>query len=231
MLDAARVSPGDRFLDLGCGAGGASISAKARGAVVSGLDASDNLLAIARERVPEGRFEAGELEELPYADGEFDVVFAANAIQYAEDQTQAVREAMRVTRPGGTFVIGMWCEPERCGLATVMKAVGPLMPPPPEDQPAPPPTLSAKENLLALLERGGARPTSDGEVECTFRFPDEATMLRGLNSAGIIVGLARAIGQDRLNSALAEGMEPFRQSGGDYAMSNWFRWVTCSHAA
>jgi len=54
MIDATKVGNGTRFFDAGCGGGGASIIAAERGAIISGLDASDALIAIARKRLPEG---------------------------------------------------------------------------------------------------------------------------------------------------------------------------------
>ncbi len=76
MLDAA-AGPGTRFLDAGCGAGGACVLAARRVAQVNGLDASAALLAIARQRVPDGDFRTGDLEALPFASGVFDAVIAA----------------------------------------------------------------------------------------------------------------------------------------------------------
>jgi ubiquinone/menaquinone biosynthesis C-methylase UbiE len=93
MLEAANVGPGTNLLDMGCGAGGAALMAAARGATVTGFDASENLLEVARERLPQSDFTQGDIEELPYPDNTFDVVFAANSVQYAENQEQAVREA------------------------------------------------------------------------------------------------------------------------------------------
>ncbi len=52
MLGAAKVGQGTRFFDAGCGGGGTSVLAAQRGAHVSGLDASEALIAIARKRVP-----------------------------------------------------------------------------------------------------------------------------------------------------------------------------------
>ena len=52
VMERAGVAPGKRLLDIGCGAGGALVVARRRGAEVSGLDASANLVAIARERLP-----------------------------------------------------------------------------------------------------------------------------------------------------------------------------------
>src|SRR5580700_7605066 len=68
------VGPGTRYLDVGCGAGGAAQLAAGRGAEVSGIDAADTLLAIARERTPNGSFHIGDLETLPFDDAAFDVV-------------------------------------------------------------------------------------------------------------------------------------------------------------
>ena len=65
MLDATDVGVGTAVLDAGCGGGGASVLAHGRGAVVSGLDASQPLVDVARDRVPQGEFRVGDLEMLP----------------------------------------------------------------------------------------------------------------------------------------------------------------------
>src|ERR1035438_8617774 len=62
VLEAARVGPGDRLLDAGCGAGGASVMAREWGATISACDASEALLAIAQERLPGADLKIGELE-------------------------------------------------------------------------------------------------------------------------------------------------------------------------
>ena len=85
MLSATRVGDGSRFLDAGCGAGGASLLARRLGASVTGLDASQGLLEVATERIPDSDFKLGDLEALPFPDGVFDAVIAASSIQYAED--------------------------------------------------------------------------------------------------------------------------------------------------
>src|SRR4051812_20592778 len=61
-FDRIRLQPGAQYLDAGCGAGMAAQIAAERGATVSGLDAAENLLAIARNRTPQGDFRQGELE-------------------------------------------------------------------------------------------------------------------------------------------------------------------------
>ena len=113
-LDAARVTSGTRLLDAGCGAGLLSLLASLRGAQVTALDASPGLLAIARQRLPAADVREGDLEALPFADASFDAVTAVNSLFYADDMGAAMRELVRVVRPGGRVVVTAWGPPERC---------------------------------------------------------------------------------------------------------------------
>jgi SAM-dependent methyltransferase len=223
MLDAADVGPGTKHLDMGCGAGGALVKAAARGAEVYGFDASANLLEIARERLPDVEYKQGDIEALPYPDETFDVVFAANSVQYAESQEQAVREALRVKKPDGKFVIGMWCEPERCEMSGLFKALSPDGPPP-----GAPPTLSSHENLIDLLVRAGGHVDAEGEVCCDFKFASIEDTLRCHRSAGIMQMFEQKLGADFVENAIRTTHEPFRQADGSYSLKNWFRWAVCT---
>ncbi len=111
MLDSIDTDSGSRVLDAGCGGGGASVLAAGRGAVVSGLDASEPLVEVARDRVPLGDFRVGDLEILPFADGSFDAVIAASSIQYVEDRVAALRELGRVATTDGRIAVGPLCQP------------------------------------------------------------------------------------------------------------------------
>ena len=222
MLDAAQVESGTKLLDMGCGAGGALVKAAARGADACGFDASENLLEIARERLPNVEFRQGDIESLPYPDSTFDVVFAANSVQYAENQEQAVREALRVKKPKGKFIIGMWCEPERCEMSALFKAVAPDGPPPNA-----PPTLSKRENLIGLLERAGAKVQAEGEVCCDFEFASIDYAIRCHRSAGIMQMFEKKLGAEYLENAIRTSHEPFRKPDGSYSLKNWFRWALC----
>ena len=93
VLRETAVGAGTTLLDIGCGSGMFCQMAAKLGAQVSGLDAAEPLLAIARERVPQGDFRAGEMEELPYANRTFDVVAGFNAFQFAASPSNALREA------------------------------------------------------------------------------------------------------------------------------------------
>jgi SAM-dependent methyltransferase len=85
LATAEALAPlsGLSLLDAGCGTGLALRLAAARGARVSGLDASAALLDVARGQLPDADLRVGDIEELPYDDATFDVVTASNSIQYA----------------------------------------------------------------------------------------------------------------------------------------------------
>jgi ubiquinone/menaquinone biosynthesis C-methylase UbiE len=96
VFDWFGVKAGTLYCDVGCGSGLAAQLAAERGAKVAGIDAAENLLAIARSRVPAGEFVHGDLETLPYADASFDLVTGFNSFQYAADPGAALAEARRV---------------------------------------------------------------------------------------------------------------------------------------
>src|SRR5918997_2315287 len=68
------LRPGERVLDVGCGTGVFLRMCADRAAAVTGIDASEGLLALARERVPAADLRLGDLQVLPFADDEFDLV-------------------------------------------------------------------------------------------------------------------------------------------------------------
>ena len=129
VLDAAGVGPGTRVLDVGCGSGLTLVLAARRGATPSGLDISPGLLGIARERLPQAELREGDMESLPFGDAAFDAVVGVNAFQFAGDPRRALREAARVTRPGGRVVASLFAAPERSQGTVVHEAMSALIPP------------------------------------------------------------------------------------------------------
>jgi ubiquinone/menaquinone biosynthesis C-methylase UbiE len=107
-VGALDPGPGTRLLHVGCGTGSALRIAAASGAEVAGLDASADLLTVARRRLPDADLRVADAVELPYDRGCFDQVMAFDAIRYTEPPAVAVAELARVTRPGGSVVIGLW---------------------------------------------------------------------------------------------------------------------------
>jgi len=106
-LNMFGVSEGERVLDVGCGTGFATEGLVERGADVDGLDQSAHQLAKAREKGALGsvRLVRGDAENLPYADATFDAVWSSGSIEYWPSPVDALREARRVTKPGGRVLI------------------------------------------------------------------------------------------------------------------------------
>jgi 2-polyprenyl-3-methyl-5-hydroxy-6-metoxy-1,4-benzoquinol methylase len=97
--------PCEAFLDAGCGDGRylAALAAELPQRR-AGVDLSERILETARERVP-ADFRQGNLEAIPFADGEFDVVLCSQVIEHVLDADAAVDELARVLRPNGTLII------------------------------------------------------------------------------------------------------------------------------
>lgn len=96
VLAKAGVGAGTRVCDLGCGAGLAAALAGGLGARVSGLDAAEPLLAIARRRLPDGDFHLGEIEH-PRIDGSR-WRLVANKKQEARPRTSAASVPASIAR-------------------------------------------------------------------------------------------------------------------------------------
>jgi len=94
-----------RILDVGCGAGFLANHLGALGHDVTGLDLSDDALAVAARHDPRhtDRYQKGDALNLPFADASFDVVCAMDFLEHVETPERAIAEAARVLRPSGLF--------------------------------------------------------------------------------------------------------------------------------
>jgi SAM-dependent methyltransferase len=111
------LKPGDRVIDMGCGAGRHAFEMYRRGADVIAFDQDADelagvgeLFAAMREagEVPDGAeadIKEGDALSLPFADGEFDRVVASEVLEHIPDDEAAIAELVRVLRPGGTMAV------------------------------------------------------------------------------------------------------------------------------
>lgn len=229
VLAEAQVGPGTRHLDAGCGAGMAAALSASLGAKVSGLDASTALLDIARDRTPTGDFRHGDLESLPWDDDSFDLVTGFNAFQFAGDAAQALREAARVTRPGGRVVIMTWGDPEGMEAAAHMAALKPLLPPPPPGAPGPF-ALSDEVALRGFAAAGGLTPLEVHDVDTPWHFPDLHTALRGIGSSGVAVKAVQHSGKAAFIDAMMGFLGPFRKVDGSIGFGARARYLVATPA-
>jgi ubiquinone/menaquinone biosynthesis C-methylase UbiE len=113
LLERANIQPGDRVLDLGCGTGTLALMLKraAPGAVVTGLDADEEILGIARAKADEAgldvSWDRAFAHDLPYPGASFDVVISSLMIHHLDpaQKQRTFQEIHRVLRPSGELHI------------------------------------------------------------------------------------------------------------------------------
>jgi ubiquinone/menaquinone biosynthesis C-methylase UbiE len=132
LAEAADVCAGERVLDVAAGNGNATLAAARRFAQVTSTDYVPALLEKGRERArAEGlavRFLEADAEELPFADGTFDIVLSTFGAMFAPDHARTAGEMLRVLRPGGRIGLANWT-PEGF-IGRLFKVIGAHLPPP-----------------------------------------------------------------------------------------------------
>lgn len=225
MLDITEVGPDTIFLDVGCGAGGASIIANERGANVYGIDVAQGLLNYAIQRIPKGEFQVADIENLPYEDNKFDVIFASNSLQYSENRMAALHELKRVCKPDGRIVAGLFGKPEKVEFRIIFKALRDAMPEAPKG--GGPFELSMDGVLEGLFTEAGMTNITTGEVNCPFEYSDFEMFWEANVSAGPLQGMLKVLSEDNLRSAMKEAVKNFfREDGSILIQSNIFKYVS-----
>lgn len=222
------IGAGQRVLEVGCGTGVFLRAAADRGAGVTGVDASEALLELARERVPEAELHHGDLQFLPFADDTFDVVAGFNSFFFAQDLVAALREAGRVAKPGGSVVIQVWGDPEHCDLTAIKPLLRQYLPPPPPGA-ASAPALWEPGVLEALAGDVGLVPREAFDLSWAYEYADAESLADGMVSAGGVAVTAGPEREPELRAAIVEALEPYRTESGRYRLRN--EWHTLVAAA
>lgn len=204
------VAEGDRLLDLACGAGLALELARTRGAVCSGIDASERLVRVAVDRNPGCDVRVGDMCALPWDDGCFDVVTSFRGIWGTTPD--AVDEAMRVLSPGGRIGLTVWGHIKASSGAW---ALAPL-------------ALAAAERVenqaaMVSLGRPGAGEAALGaagfeqirrvEVPFAWEFPDAETYARALASTGPAYEAIQSVGEEEFVRVATEAASAHLREG------------------
>lgn len=131
LLEMAGLGPGERVLDVACGTGLVTFPAAdavGQGGHVTGTDISDVMVATSARRaaqmgVANTSFRRMDAEDLRFPDGSFDAVLCALGLMYVPDPVTALREQLKVLRPGGRAVAAVWGARDRCGWAEIFPIV------------------------------------------------------------------------------------------------------------
>ena len=132
LAEAVDLRAGEQVLDVAAGNGNATLAAARRFAHVTSTDYVPELLEKGAERARANgldvRFQAADAEDLPFADGAFDVALSTFGVMFAPDQTRAARELTRVVRSGGRIGLANWT-PEGF-IGDLFRLIASYVPPP-----------------------------------------------------------------------------------------------------
>ena len=224
VLQFLKIKLPETLLDVGCGSGFFSDLAFKKGADVTGIDASEQLIEQAKQRNAFIKFLTGDMEELPFADSTFNIVCGFNSFQYASDIKNAFTEAKRVLKDKGKFVVMIWGNKEDCETATYMEAVGSLLPPPPPGS-AGPFNLSENHLLEKILEEIGFSIIDNTDVISIWDYANADKALKGLMSSGPITKTIDICGFEKVYETIATAIQPYIQQNGHVVYNNKFRVV------
>ncbi len=119
VVAACDARPGERVLDIAAGTGTSSEPFADAGVDVVPADFSLGMLRVGHQRRADLGFTAADAMRLPFADDSFDVVTMSFGLRNVSDPDTAMREFLRVTRPGGRFVLCEFSQPTNPAFRTV----------------------------------------------------------------------------------------------------------------
>jgi SAM-dependent methyltransferase len=183
MLNAARLEPGERVLDVGCGTGATTIEAARRvgpaGAAI-GVDISAAMLGVARQRLGDGIdnvvFLEADAQVYPFDEGTFDAVISRFGTMFFDDAEAAFANLGQAVRPDGRLVIVCPDPPKSEWVAVAFAAAAPHVGLPDVGPPgAPGPFAFADgERLTTVVKAGGFRDVTLEAVTKPIRLGDDA---------------------------------------------------------
>jgi SAM-dependent methyltransferase len=204
------VDAGDRLLDVACGSGLAIELARHRGAMCAGIDASTRLVAVARFRSPESDVRVGDMHDLPWEDGAFDVVTSFRGIWGTTPH--AVTEISRVLSPGGRLGLTVWghikVSPGAWALAPFRYAAEEKV-----DNQAAMVSLGRPGAGESLLQKFGFEDVRRVEIPFAWEFADPEGFARALASTGPAYEAIQNIGENAFHDAAVEQARHYVRDG------------------
>lgn len=212
------VKSGESVLDIATGTGWTARILAAKGAEVTGIDYSEDLIIAARDianqRSLKISFDVGDAHQLPYADNCFDAVVSTFGVIFVSRPEVAAGEMVRVCRPGGRLSIAVWSSD--CVLKKLAKEVFSAFSPPPKDPPPSPYAWGSEARLKELLGENFDLKFEHGST--ILRAPDGDSVWQLWKEAhGLTVTRLKALDQIKQNEfreAFIEFHERYRTDHG-----------------
>jgi SAM-dependent methyltransferase len=175
VTELAGIEPGMRVLDVACGTGALSLvvadAVKPGGSVV-GLDLNSGMLDVARRKAPQIEWREAPAEAIPFEDATFDAVVSQFGLMFFPDKALAIREMLRVLRPGGSLTVAVWDSLDNVtGYAAITRLLRRLFGDAAEESLLAPYSLGDVQILSSLFSDAGAPDAKVTTLDGKARFP------------------------------------------------------------
>jgi ubiquinone/menaquinone biosynthesis C-methylase UbiE len=175
IIKSLQVKPPLEVLDLGCGDGTTAIPMARTGAHVTGIDIARNLVEAGNKRAAaEGltylKFQEGDACNLEGVDDDsFDLTISFFGAMFAPRPNDVAREMVRVTKPGGSIVMGNWIPNDPTFVSALLKVSSAFTPPPPEGFISPM-TWGVESHIVDRFGQAGIPSENISMVQDTYYF-------------------------------------------------------------
>lgn len=243
-VEPLKLQPGERVLDVGCGAGATTMDLArivgAKGAV-TGVDISDTLLSVAREREPRAgsakiQWISADAQTYAFRANAFDAVYSRFGVMFFEDPEAAFANLRAATRDDGRLAFACWRGvADNPWMTLPLKAVGDLVEAPPRPAPgAPGPFAFADEaRVQGILDTAGWRDVRIESFDAAIGGGDLDSTAELMTRVGPLGMALREAEADRYMLAAAEdlvreALRPFLREGGVFVPSA--SWIVTAKA-
>jgi ubiquinone/menaquinone biosynthesis C-methylase UbiE len=193
LIDAIRLLPGTRLLDVASGPGALAAETANRGASPVGVDLSPQMIELARRLYPAIEFREADVEHLPFPDQTFDAVVCAFGLGHFPRPELAVAECVRTLLPGGRIAFAWWDDPSRQRIQGIFReAITEIGASVALDVPQAHNVFrfSNSGEFRRLLEGAGLTDVAVAKYATAFLVPDTETLWRGGLGSLVLTGAA-----------------------------------------